>query len=265
MQSIALHFLFSFFIGFIKTNVKVLMKNQAVFFLGFLMLSAVLMISAVLLGEMPYTNENMETALVGEDKPVVVVDAGHGGEDGGCTSSDGVCEKELNLIVAKKVRDILTSSGYKVIMTREEDVMLYDMYGDLDDYRGKKKIFDLKNRIKLANNSDAEIFLSIHMNKFPREQYSGLQVYYSDNNDASSKLAENIRATTVSFLQPNNNRQIKSSGSSIFVLDRLEMPAVLVECGFLSNPDETKLLCESAYQDKLALVIATSIMTFRES
>ncbi len=241
------------------------MKNQGVFFLGFLFLSAFLMLSAAVLGEMPYSSEKLQAAAINEDMPVVVVDAGHGGEDGGCTSSDGVNEKELNLVVSRKVRDILASSGYKVIMTRDEDVMLYDMYDDLEDYLGKKKMYDLKNRIKLAEENDAEIFVSIHMNKFPRQQYCGLQVYYSDNNGSSSKLAENIRANTAAYLQPDNDRQIKPSGSSIFVLDRLEMPAVLVECGFLSNPDETQKLCDNEYQSKLALVIATSIMSYRES
>lgn len=191
--------------------------------------------------------------------PTVVIDAGHGGEDGGAIGKDGTLEKDLNLEIALKLSDMLEASGINVVMTRTEDIMLYDRNVD---YKGRKKMLDLLSRLKTGENTENSIFVSIHMNSFPQEKYSGLQVYYSDNNPSSVILAEVIQSMAKTYLQNDNERRVKASSGNIYILDRITRPAVLVECGFISNTEECKLLGDDEYQQKLALVIFTSITKY---
>ena len=129
-------------------------------------------------------------------RPIIVIDAGHGGEDGGASGTDGTKEKDLNLLVAQSLADILTATGYDVRMTRADDRLLYDLYGDLTDYKGHKKTYDLRNRLRFTEEAGADLLISIHMNKFPQPQYSGLQVYYSPTAPESRTVAEVIRSYT---------------------------------------------------------------------
>ncbi len=188
--------------------------------------------------------------------PHVVIDPGHGGEDGGCSSADGIVEKELNLSLSLMLADILRMSGAEVTLTRSEDILLYDRNAD---YVGHKKQLDLKARLDIARSDPEAIFISIHMNSFPEAKWHGLQVWYSKNSPESSTLAESIRRLTQEQLQPDNTRRIKAAGSNIYLLDRATAPAVLVECGFLSNPDEAAELARLEYQKKLALIIAQAV------
>ncbi|MBE6530837.1 MAG: N-acetylmuramoyl-L-alanine amidase [Ruminococcaceae bacterium] len=194
-----------------------------------------------------------------EKKPTIIIDAGHGGEDGGAVGKNGVYEKELNLLISEDLCDMLRAAGFEVVMTRESDVLLYDRNVD---YKGRKKMLDLAARAKIAENTENCIFISIHMNSFPQEQYRGLQVYYSKNNDSSSLLAENIQGSVSSYLQKDNTRKIKSASKNIYLLDRISSPAVLVECGFLSNPEECALLCEKEYRQKLTFSLFYGISSF---
>ncbi len=189
--------------------------------------------------------------------PVVVIDAGHGGEDCGAIGKNGVLEKDLNLQIAQKLQKILTANGIRCVMTREKDILLYDKNSD---YRGHKKTQDLATRKKIAEENEAAIFISIHMNSFPHAQYSGLQVYYSRYSPISQELAQDIQSLTRDTLQKDNDRQIKSAGENIYLLDRLHCPAILVECGFLSNTEECNRLINECYQQQLALVIGMSIL-----
>ena len=184
--------------------------------------------------------------------PVIVIDPGHGGEDGGTSSPDGILEKDLNLEISNLLCDLFSSAGCNVIPTRTEDILLYDRNAD---YKGKKKVMDLAARLNTANDSACDLFLSIHMNSFPQKKYSGLQVYYSSNNPESQKIAKNIQDSVRTYLQPNNDRETKAAGKNIFLLDRLQRPAILVECGFLSNPAECAMLSHDEYRRKLSLVI----------
>ena len=118
------------------------------------------------------------------------------------------------------------------------------------------------NRYKIAQNADNPIFVSVHINKFPENKYSGLQVFYSPNNPLSESVALLVQSRTKAFLQQTNNRMIKKANSSIFLLDRLTCPAILVECGFISNENEAELLSDSSYQKRLAFIIANSIIEF---
>lgn len=189
----------------------------------------------------------------------VVIDAGHGGEDGGTSGSTGITEKELNLEISFLLADMLRANGVDVVMTRTEDILLYDPNSD---YQGRKKVLDLAARLKIARETENSIFVSIHMNAFPQTQYSGLQVYYSKNDADSKRIADLIQSNVKTYLQNENDRQTKAATSSIFLLDRLETPAVLIECGFLSNPEECRLLSTSEYRKKLAFVIFCSITDY---
>lgn len=188
----------------------------------------------------------------------VVIDAGHGGRDGGTVGVDGVSvEKDLNLDVSLIICDMLKSAGVKVVMTRTEDVALTD-----PEAGGGLKNQDLAARLKIAQNAQNPVFVSIHMNAFPIEKYSGTQIYYSTNNEGGKALADSIQSDVKNLLQPDNNRKTKPAGSNIYILDKISCPAVLVECGFLSNNDECAKLSVKEYRKKLALVISSSIMEY---
>ncbi len=189
--------------------------------------------------------------------PVVVIDAGHGGEDCGAIGTNGAEEKDLNLGIAKNLEAILRANGIQTVMTRSEDVLLYDKNSD---YHGQKKVQDLATRRSIAEQYDTALFISIHMNSFPESQYNGLQVYYSPNHEASQTFAQDIQELTRRTLQGKNNRKIKASGEGIYLLDRLACPAILVECGFLSNDEECERLCDPVYRQQLSLVIALAIL-----
>ena len=187
----------------------------------------------------------------------VVLDAGHGGEDGGAVSASGLYEKDLNLSVAMLVRDLLQANGVTVVMTRTTDTLLYDRN---EDYHGRKKALDLAARRKIGEETASAIFVSIHMNAYPLPQYSGLQVWYSKNDAQSRVIADAIQSRVQDALQPENNRKTKSATGSIYLLHHLTCPAVLVECGFLSNAAEAERLNTPAYQKQLALLITLAIM-----
>ncbi len=183
-----------------------------------------------------------------------IIDAGHGGMDGGASGLNGTLEKDLNLVIAWTVNDILNVCGYSTLMTRESDVML----GNSD--KGSAKMQDLTARLDIAREHPGATFISIHMNKFPLEYCHGMTVYYSPNNPQSEKLGETIRQANIRYLQSDNTREMKKADSAIFILNRIESPAVLVECGFLSNENESKLLLSEDYRSKLSAVIATSLI-----
>ena len=191
--------------------------------------------------------------------PVIIIDAGHGGEDGGATGVNGVAEKDLNLEIAFELADMLTAAGYDVVLTRDSDRLLYD---PTSDYKGRKKFLDLSERVRITEDLDRAILVSIHMNSFPDPRYSGLQVYYSKNHPESSALAESIQNAVRENLQKENDRTTKAANSRIFLLDRVSKPAVLVECAFLSNPEECELISEDGYRKKLTLAMFCGISDF---
>ncbi len=193
----------------------------------------------------------------GEDL-TIIIDPGHGGEDPGAVANN-LIEKELNLEVAGYLNELLRASGYISVMTRTEDLLLYNQGEE-----GKKKYYDVRNREVMAESYDNPVFISIHMNKFPQEYCKGLQVFYSSNNENSIKLAEAIQSN-ITLLQPDNNRKIKIGNDSIYLMDNLDMPAVLVECGFLSNSTEASLLKDKNYKLAMAISLYCSISEFAES
>lgn len=206
-----------------------------------------------------YGMERMAFALAAsveeKETPVIIIDAGHGGEDGGATGTNGVLEKDLNLTLSAMLADLLRGAGYTVVQTRTEDRLLYDV----GTKKGHKKQGDLENRVKYTEKYPNSILVSIHMNTFPLQNCQGVQVWYSQNDERSAVLAKQIQENVKAHLQPENNRKIKAATSSIYLLRHAVTPAVLVECGFLSTPAECERLCDSAYQKKLALVLFDAI------
>lgn len=187
----------------------------------------------------------------------VVLDAGHGGEDGGAVSADGAVEKDLNLQISFLIKEMLETNGIKVVMTRETDTLLYDKNAD---YQGRKKVLDLAARKKIAEETVNSVFVSIHMNTYPLKSCRGLQVWYSPNHPRSKELAKNIQKSARELVQPENQRTVKPATSGIYLLHKLHTPAVLVECGFLSSPEEARLLTDSEYQKQLAFSIFSAII-----
>ena len=202
-------------------------------------------------------NTSEEAFVASDSHTIIIIDPGHGGEDGGAIGSNGIYEKDINLAIAKQLNDMLRAAGISTVLTRSEDILLYD---PTSDYHGQKKVQDLSARREIAESYENAIFVSIHMNAFPEEKYSGLQVYYSPNNPRAKSLAQHIQATTKELLLPNNSRSIKRADQNIYLLDRLQCPAVLIECGFLSNPQECENLSDQDYQQKMALAICLSIL-----
>ncbi len=187
--------------------------------------------------------------------PVIVLDAGHGGIDGGATGADGTVEKELNLKISQRIAALLRVMGYTVVETRTEDRSL----ADADAKKGRVKQSDLTNRLKVSKEYPDSIFVSIHMNTYPSVACEGLQVWYSENNAQSAEFAKEVQLGVKTLLQPQNNRKIKAATSSIYLLRHAENPAILIECGFISNPAECEKLTSDDYQKQLALAIAASI------
>lgn len=185
----------------------------------------------------------------------LLIDPGHGGEDGGATGVDGVSEKTLNLSIAVNLRDVLSLCGVSVKMTRDEDVSIHD-----EGCSGIRqiKVSDMNNRLKLYDAASATV--SIHQNHFSVAKYDGAQVFYSTAHPLSNALATSVRERIVAFVQPNNSRELKAATDSIFLLHRTTKPAILVECGFLSNPQECEQLQEDSYQRQLALAIAVGVL-----
>ena len=190
------------------------------------------------------------------DLPTIVIDAGHGGEDGGAIGVDGTLEKEINLAIARTLYDSLTAKGINCVMTRTEDRLLYDRNAD---YEGRKKALDMQERLKITEAQEDAIFISIHQNSYPVAKYSGFQIYYSRNNAESANLANTLELAVREHLQPDNNRASKEAGTNIYLLNKLTCPAVLLECGFLSNPEECRLLQDESYCQSLVSVLSNAI------
>ena len=189
----------------------------------------------------------------------IILDAGHGGEDGGAVGADGTMEKDINLSIAKKLQQLLLVSGFNVRMIRDSDVSIYS---DGMETIKEKKVSDLKNRLNIANESENNILISIHQNKFPQSQYNGTQVFYSENNPGSKELAENIRESVIGFLQPENKRETKPATKDIYILYNCKNVAVMVECGFLSNDAELQKLKDETYQDEMAFSIYCGFLEY---
>ncbi|MDT3428525.1 N-acetylmuramoyl-L-alanine amidase [Paenibacillus forsythiae] len=188
---------------------------------------------------------------------VIAIDAGHGGPDGGAVSRGGLIEKDINLAVSLYLRDYLQQAGAVVVMTREAD---YDLAGS--DTRGyaKRKTEDLKQRVRTIENENADLFISIHMNSMPSNRWSGAQVFYYPNHSDNEALARLVQEEIRIALA--NTDRIAKTVKTVYLLQVLRMPSILVEVGFLSHPQESVLLGDDLYQRKVATSIYRGILRY---
>ena len=205
---------------------------------------------------------NLYTAAVSlreaADLPVtVVLDAGHGGEDGGAVSKDGVRESRLNLEITLRLNDLLHLIGRETRLIRSGDVSVYDSGAGTV---AEKKVSDLKNRVRMVNEVPGALLVSIHQNMFEQSKYHGTQIFYAP--DAESRaLAEALQALTAETLDPSNRRAAKPA-DTVYLMNNIHCPGILIECGFLSNPEECARLCTEDYQKQLSLVIAGGLTDY---
>lgn len=186
----------------------------------------------------------------------IVIDAGHGGEDGGATSCSGVLESNLNLDIALRLNDLLRFMGYQTYMVRTTNTALHTQ----GDTIAARKASDLKARVSIAEKTENCIWISIHQNYFSDEQYSGAQVFYAGT-DGSDVLGKQLQNNIIKYLNPFSHRQAKQI-TGIYLFDHLPCTGILVECGFLSNREEEMLLRSDAYQKKIISIIAVSVGSF---
>ena len=191
----------------------------------------------------------------------VIIDPGHGGFDGGASASDGTTEKDINLKISLKIRDLLKFYGYNIVMTRTEDTGTED---DSNQSISTRKKSDLKNRLSLMQNDGDTIYVSIHLNKFTTSAASGAQVFYTPNFDEAQTLGDCIQKSIVNLLQPENKRVVKKGGGTTYILKNAKVPAVIVECGFLSNGGDLMKLKNEEYQNSMAFSISAGIIKYYE-
>lgn len=189
---------------------------------------------------------------------IIIIDAGHGIPDEGAQSSSGTTEAETNLKIALKLQNLLETNGCNVILTRSDENAIYDL--DKKTLR-EKKISDIHNRVKIGNESSADIFVSIHLNKIPQQQYWGWQCFYKNGDEKSTNLAKLIQSNLNTAIQKENKR-VAMKLDTVYIMKHVEIPISIVECGFLSNPEEEKQLLADDYQNKLAWGIYSGIIDY---
>lgn len=186
----------------------------------------------------------------------VVIDAGHGGVDCGAVSCTGIYESSINLEIALKLNDLMHLLGIRTVMIRDTDRSVYTQGETI----AAKKVSDIKERIRITNTTPNGLLISIHQNYFPDSRYSGVQVFYNSQH-GSKELAAQLQSEFRTVLSPNNKRQIKKA-SDIYLMDHIQCEGILVECGFLSNPEEEAMLRRNVYQQKLSAVIAAKVSQY---
>ncbi len=202
-------------------------------------------------------NGTVQTSTTPATNKTIILDAGHGVPDYGTESVNGTTEQELNLAITLKLQQLLEQSGTKVILTRSDDNGIYEV--DKDSIRSKK-ISDMKNRVYIGNNSDADIYVSIHMNYYADSQYSGWQTFYQSRCEDSRKLATIIQQSLSENIGQNKRNPMAIKGA--YIMDKVNIPATIVECGFLSNKNDEEKLKTDEYQSKLAWGIYIGIQKY---
>lgn len=219
---------------------------------------AMFMVIAVSLSSKSEMKNIIDTVSLPVSGKVVVVDAGHGKPDEGAEVGDGTTEAQTNLKIALKLQNLLEQSGCTVILTRSDENGIYDI--DSKTLK-QKKISDIKNRVKIGNESSADIFVSIHLNKIPQQQYDGWQTFYNEKSEQGRKLATSIQAKLNESIQKENKR-VASKIENVYIIKNVEIPTTIVECGFLSNEKEKEQLLTDSYQNRLAWGIYNGIIEY---
>lgn len=208
--------------------------------------------------DLTLNKKSIETVSTPVTNKVIIVDAGHGTPDEGAESLNGITEAEINLKIALKLQNLLEQSGCTVLLTRSDENSIYE---EGSSSIKEKKITDIHNRVKIGNESGADIFVSIHLNKIPEQQYYGWQTFYKKGSEESKLLATEIQNNLNDAIQKENKR-IPAMLNSVYIMKNVEIPITIVECGFLSNPEEEELLQTDEYQNKLAWGIYNGINNY---
>lgn len=222
------------------------------------LLSVFLFIVAACLMYSMTLQETIPTMVLPVTNKVIVLDPGHGGHDPGAIGKTGIKEKDINLDIVLKLQGLLEQSGCITQLTRAVDESIHDK-----DFAAGKKRSDLKNRKKIADTSQANAFISIHLNSFPQSKYKGVQAFYPKESEGAKKLAVSIQNELKTTLSIKDNREALAI-KDIYILKNTKVPSVIVECGFLSNPEEEARLTSEKYRGKIAWGIYLGIMRFFE-
>ena len=243
--------------------VQISVRGVSTAFSYFCVFSSVIVALLLAFSVMLHTVYGGEYAEVMADaaSPVVVIDAGHGGEDVGAIGVNGSYEKDLNLSYAFTLGEMLANEGYIVFYTRTEDRLLYT---EAQNVKGMRKIYDLKNRAIFTNEKNPFSLISIHMNYYSVEKYHGFEVYYSSANSASQRLAYDIAHEVKGSVEGVGDRTPKAS-EDLYLLSNVSCPSVLIECGFLSNSTECERLCEKEYEKRLCFAIVCGMIKYENS
>ena len=222
-------------------------------------ISTILLISLfVFVFQVASSKQTVQTFSLPVSNKVIVLDAGHGKPDEGAQSSNGTTEAETNLKITLKVQSLLEQSGATVVLTRSDENAIYDL--DKTTLR-QKKISDIHNRVKIGNESSADIFVYIHLNKISQQQYYGWQCFYKQNDEKSTALAKSLQENLNDSIQKENKR-VSMKLDNVYIIKHVEIPISIVECGFLSNPEEETQLLSDDYQNRLAWGIYNGIMDY---
>lgn len=222
-------------------------------------ISTILLISLfVFVFQVASSKQTVQTVSLPVSNKVIILDAGHGKPDEGAQSSNGTTEAETNLKITLKVQSLLEQSGATVVLTRSDENVIYDL--DKTTLR-QKKISDIHNRVKIGNESSADIFVSIHLNKISQQQYYGWQCFYKQNDEKSTALAKSLQENLNDSIQKENKR-VSMKLDNVYIIKHVEIPISIVECGFLSNPEEETQLLSDDYQNRLAWGIYNGIMDY---
>ncbi|MGL5753832.1 MAG: N-acetylmuramoyl-L-alanine amidase CwlD [Paraclostridium sp.] len=223
------------------------------------LIGALLCCLSIFIFEVKKNSQNVMSYMPATNK-VIMLDAGHGGIDPGALNEDkDILEKDINLQITLKLRELLEASGCLVLLTREEDVSLYEE--GVGKTTRQKYNENLKNRKKLIKESGVDAFISIHLNKFEQSKYYGAQTFYPEGQDDSKLLSKFIQEELKRVVDKSNQREVKPS-KDIYLLKDNEIPSVLIECGFLSNEKETDLLNDEKYQEKIAWAIYAGMQKY---
>lgn len=214
--------------------------------------SVLVIVSIIVVITLTNTSEKQISSSYHTSKNCVVIDPGHGGKDAGAIGIDGSNEKDINLEISKNLYDYLMVCGINSVMTRDSDYQTYFV----EEQRTRQ---DILNRMKIVNETENSVLISIHQNHFDNEKECGTQIWYSANNEKSKVIADSILQNVKDYLQPNNKRSNKESDDSYYLLYKAKSPSVMIECGFISNIEENKKLQDSDYQNDFAYTVLLGI------
>lgn len=235
-------------------EVLAMRRNNYIAFLPFYLLAVILCIGLAHGGSQAVTT-------LGESAPVarehtIIIDAGHGGIDGGATSCTGILESTINLQIALRLDDLMHFLGYQTYMIRTTDTSIYTQGNTI----AAQKVSDLKERVRIVNETEDAILISIHQNTFSDSRYGGAQVFYPKT-DGSKELASAMQGALITIANPDSKRVCKKA-DGVYLMEHIEQTGILIECGFLSNPEEEALLRSDDYQKKLCGIIAATVGSF---